>query len=221
MPLSQVTLGAAFLAGVLAFFSPCVLPLLPVYLSVLAGSNTYAKENKGPLLFNTGAFVIGFSLVFIALGLSVTAVSQYLLFNREVLVKIAGVFVVFLGLFLMGVFNLPFLMREHRQMVQFKTISPLSAFVLGSAFSLGWTPCIGPVLSSVLLMAGSTQSFTSGFWMLLMFSLGLAIPFMAIALLADRAMDFLKSAKKFMPYFQKAAGAVLIVMGILLYFNRL
>ena len=222
MPLSQVTIGAAFFAGVLAFFSPCVLPLLPVYLSVLAGSNNnHTKDNRGPLLLNTGAFVIGFSLVFIMLGLSVTAVSRYLIFNRDMLSKVAGIFVILLGLFLMGVFNLPFLMREHRREVNIKSISPISAFVLGSAFSLGWTPCIGPVLSSVLLMASSTQSFISGFWMLLVFSLGLAIPFMTLALLADKALGILKKAGKYMPYIQKVSGGVLVVMGILLFLNRI
>jgi cytochrome c-type biogenesis protein len=172
MNISNVSLGASFIAGLLAFFSPCVLPLLPVYLSVLAGSNVSSGVKRSSIIVNTGAFILGFSAVFALLGLSVTAISQYLVFNRPVVVKVAGVFVVILGLFLLGFFNIPFMLRERRKQIQFKAINPFSAFVLGCAFSLGWTPCIGPVLSSVLLMAGSTQSFKYGFLMLLIFSMG-------------------------------------------------
>ena len=219
--ISHVSLGAAFIAGLLAFFSPCVLPLLPVYLSILAGSGVSSGVKRGSIIINTGAFILGFSTVFTALGLSVTAISQYLMFNRPVVVKVAGIFVVILGLFLLGIFNIPFLLRERRKQVQFRAINPLSAFVLGCAFSLGWTPCIGPVLSSVLLMAGSTQSLKYGFLMLLIFSFGLALPFFILALAADRATGFLNITKKYTPYFQKVAGVMLIIMGVLLYLNRL
>lgn len=221
MNISNVSLGASFIAGLLAFFSPCVLPLLPVYLSVLAGSNVSSGVKRSSIIVNTGAFILGFSAVFALLGLSVTAISQYLVFNRPVVVKVAGVFVVILGLFLLGFFNIPFMLRERRKQIQFKAINPFSAFVLGCAFSLGWTPCIGPVLSSVLLMAGSTQSFKYGFFMLLIFSMCLALPFFILALAADRATSFLNITKKYTPYFQKAAGVMLIIMGVLLYLNRL
>lgn len=221
MNMSQVSLGASFLAGLFAFLSPCVLPLLPVYLSILAGSGTSSSEKCSLIIVNTVAFIFGFSIIFTILGISVSAISQYLVFNRPIIVKIAGIFVVILGLFLLGIFNISFLLKEHRKQIRFKTINPLSAFILGCAFSLGWTPCIGPVLSSVLLMAGSTQSLKYGFLMLLVFSFGLALPFFILALAADRATVFLNIAKKYTPYFQKAAGIMLIIMGALLYLNRL
>ena len=220
MNISNVSLEPLLSLGCWHFFT-LVLPLLPVYLSVLAGSNVSSGVKRSSIIVNTGAFILGFSAVFALLGLSVTAISQYLVFNRPVVVKVAGVFVVILGLFLLGFFNIPFMLRERRKQIQFKAINPFSAFVLGCAFSLGWTPCIGPVLSSVLLMAGSTQSFKYGFLMLLIFSMGLALPFFILALAADRATSFLNITKKYTPYFQKAAGVMLIIMGVLLYLNRL
>jgi cytochrome c-type biogenesis protein len=230
--LNDIGVWAAFAAGILAFFSPCVLPLLPVYVSVLAGSadENYIKngrsyigsrKKRSVLFINTVFFILGFSAVFILLGVSVTALSRYLLFNRLWLTKIAGAFVVFFGLFLLGAFNLPFLLKERRSEMHFEKVTPLSAFLLGNAFSLGWTPCIGPVLSSVLFMAGSTQNYLAGFWLLLVFSTGLAMPFLILALAADRAMGFLKVSQKYLPHLQKAAGVVLIIMGVLLYLNRL
>ena len=230
--MNDIGVWAAFVAGILAFFSPCVLPLLPVYVSVLAGSagENYIKngrsyigsgKKRSVLFINTVFFILGFSAVFILLGVSVTALSRYLLFNRLWLTKIAGAFVVFFGLFLLGAFNLPFLLKERRAEMHFEKVTPLSAFLLGNAFSLGWTPCIGPVLSSVLFMAGSTQNYVVGFWLLLVFSMGLAIPFLILALAADRAMGFLKVSQKYLPHLQKAAGVVLIIMGVLLYLNRL
>jgi len=221
MDISHVSIGASFLAGLLAFFSPCVLPLLPVYLSIFAGSSVSNSEKRSLLVTNTFTFILGFSAVFATLGLSVTAISQYLVFNRPVVVKVAGIFVMVLGMFLLGLFNIPFLLKERRKQIYPKAINPLSSFVLGSAFALGWTPCIGPVLSSVLLMAGSTQSFSYGFLMLLVFSFGLALPFFIMAIAADRAKDLLIKTKKITFYSQKAAGVLLVIMGVLLYLNRI
>ena len=220
MEMSQVSLGASFIAGLLAFFSPCVLPLLPVYLSILAGSDISVSENCS-IIINTFTFILGFSTVFATLGISVTAISKNLILNMHIVVKIAGIFVIALGIFLLGLFNIPFLLKERRKQIQPKAINPFSSFILGSAFALGWTPCIGPVLSSVLLMAGSTQSFKYGFLMLLVFSFGLALPFFIMALAADRAKDILTKTKKITLYSQKAAGVLLIIMGVLLYLNRI
>jgi len=220
MDISQVSLGASFFAGLLAFFSPCVLPLLPVYLSILAGSNISHSENRS-LIINTFTFILGFSMIFATLGISVTAISQYLSFYRHIVVKVAGIFVITLGMFLLGFFRIPFLLKERRKQINPKAINPFSSFILGSAFALGWTPCIGPVLSSVLLMAGSTQNFKYGFLMLLIFSFGLALPFFIMALAADRAKDILTKTKQITLYSQKAAGVLLVIMGVLLYLNRI
>lgn len=220
MGINQVSLGASFLAGLLAFFSPCVLPLLPVYLGILAGSDISGSENRS-LIFNTFSFILGFSTVFAILGISVTAISQYLVFNRQVIVKVAGILVIALGMFLLGIFNLPFLLKEQRKHIQPKTINPFSAFALGCAFAFGWTPCIGPVLSSVLLMAGSSQNIKYSYMMLMVFSFGLALPFFIVSLAADRVKDILMKTKKIAIYSQKLAGSLLIVMGVLLYLNRI
>jgi len=219
--MNGIGVWAAFAAGILAFFSPCVLPVLPVYIGLLAGSGGGSGEKRGALLINTVFFILGFSAVFILLGVSVTALSRYLLINRLWLTKIAGAFVVFFGLLLLGAFNLPFLLRERRAEINVKKVTPVSAFVLGGAFSLGWTPCIGPVLSSILFMAGSTQNYLAGAWLLAVFSLGLAIPFFILSLAADKVLGLLKLSKKYLPYLHKAAGAILIIMGVLLFFDRL
>lgn len=221
MDVNNIGLGASLLAGILAFFSPCVLPLLPVYLSIFAGSSPFHSEKHSLIIVNTLSFVLGFSVVFAVLGLSVSAISQYLLFNRPFVVKIAGILVIVLGMFLLGLFNIPFLVKERRKHIQFKAINPFSAFILGCAFALGWTPCIGPVLSSVLLMAGSAQNFKYGFLMLLVFSFGLAVPFLIMALVADRAKDLLMKTKNITVYSQKLAGLMLVIMGILLFLNKI
>lgn len=220
MDLNGIGPGVAFLAGVLAFFSPCAMPLLPVYFSVLAGSAP-RQAGRGVFLLNTFFFILGFSIVFILLGLSATAAGRYLLVNRLFMLKISGAFVIFFGLFLAGAFKLPFLLKEMRRELHFSKITPPAALLLGGAFSLGWTPCIGPVLSSVLIMAGSARSFRAGLWLLTAFSLGFALPFMALAAAADRASGLLKAVKGYLPFLQKAAGALLILMGVLLFFNRL
>jgi len=220
MDITQVSLGASFLAGFLAFFSPCILPLLPVYLSILTGSNTSGSETLS-LIINTTTFILGFSIVFAILGLSVTAISQYLIINRYIIVKVAGIVVIALGMFLLGIFNIPFLHREHRRQFLPKKINPFSSFIVGCAFAFGWTPCVGPVLSSILLMAGSTQNFQYGFVMLIVFSFGLALPFLITALAAGRAKSILMKTRKIIPYSQRASGILLIIMGILLYLNRI
>ncbi|ADL07401.1 cytochrome c biogenesis CcdA family protein [Thermosediminibacter oceani] len=175
--ISNLSIGTAFLAGILTFFSPCTLPLLPAYLSVLAGGGISKFEKRAVLITNSICFITGFSLIFTSLGLSVTALGQFLLVNRIILSRIAGIFVIIFGLFLVSALKIPFFMRERRGHPHFRRVTPLSAFIMGCAFSLGWTPCLGPVLSSVLLMAGSTQDFKAGAVLLLIFSAGLALPF--------------------------------------------
>jgi cytochrome c-type biogenesis protein len=220
MDLNGIGPGMALLAGVLAFFSPCVVSLLPVYFSVLAGS-AQQQAGKGTFLLNTFFFITGFSAVFILLGLSATAAGRYLLVNRLFMLKVAGAFVIFFGLFLAGALKLPFLLKERRKELRFSNITPPAAFLLGGAFSLGWTPCIGPVLSSVLIMAGSARSFRAGLWLLTAFSLGFALPFMALAAVAERTSGLLKAVKGYLPLMQRAAGMLLILMGVLLFFDRL
>lgn len=121
----------------------------------------------------------------------------------------------------MGIFEIPFLMQDHRKQINVKSVTPLSAFLLGTAFSLGWTPCIGPILSSVLIMAGSAKSVKVGSLLLVVFTLGFAIPFLVLSLFADKATKFLRTSSKYLPYIQKISGGILIVMGILLFTNQL
>jgi len=223
MSMTNFGVGAAFMAGVFSLFSPCVLPLLPVYFSILAGSGAYSDGyiKKRVLLINTCSFVLGFTAIFVLLGLTITAAGRFLLIYRELLVKIGGIFVVLFGMFLLGIIKIPALMREHRRQMQVSKMTPPSAFLLGCAFSLGWTPCIGPILSSVLFMAGSSQNFKVGALLLFLFSLGMGLPFITLAVAVDHASGWIKSYRTYLPITQKIAGGLLIVMGILLYMNRL
>lgn len=221
--MNGISIGAAFAAGVFSFFSPCVVPLLPVYLSVLAGSGIQVDGacKKRILLINTGSFVLGFTVIFMLLGLTVTAVGRFLLIHRELLVRISGILVVLFGMLVLEIIKLPVFMQEHRWQLNVAKMTPLSSFLLGNAFSLGWTPCIGPILSSVLFMAGSSQNFKAAVLYLLIFSIGMGLPFIIFATIADRALGWLKSHRAYLPLTQKFAGGMLIVMGILLFMNRL
>lgn len=216
----SLSLGISFITGILTFFSPCILPILPVYFSILAGSSS-EDHKKVSLLINTVFFILGFSVIFILLGVSISTLSQLLLFNKQIIVKIAGIFVMFFGLFLMGIIKIPQLMQEKRKQVQFKKITPITAFLLGSAFSLGWTPCIGPVLSSMLIMAGNASSLKIGLLFLIVFTLGFALPFLILAFFADKASSFVRLSGKYLPIMQKLSGAILVVMGVMLYMDLL
>ncbi|KXG77551.1 Thiol:disulfide interchange protein DsbD [Fervidicola ferrireducens] len=219
--ISQIGTWTVFLAGILSFFSPCTLPLLPLYFSILAGGDIRAQDKKVTLITNSVGFISGFSLIFILLGLSATALGRFLLVNRLLLSKIASVFVVFFGVFLVGGFQIPLLMREKRLHFHFHKITPLSAFIMGCSFSLGWTPCLGPVLASVLLTAGSTQHAVSGAFLLSVFSAGLGLPFLLLALVAEKITSIMPKIRRGMPLFQKAAGGILILMGAILFFGLL
>ncbi|MDN5332472.1 MAG: cytochrome c-type biosis protein [Tepidanaerobacteraceae bacterium] len=219
--ISQIGTWTVFLAGILSFFSPCTLPLLPLYFSILAGGDIRIQGKKITLIANSIGFIFGFSLIFILLGLSATALGQFLLVNRLLLSKIASIFIVFFGVFLAADLQIPLLMREKRLHLHFRKITPLSAFIMGCSFSLGWTPCLGPVLASVLLTAGSTQNTVSGAFLLSTFSAGLGLPFFLLALAAEKIASIVPKIRRHMPFFQKVAGGTLILMGALLFFGLL
>lgn len=216
-PIGQLGPGAVFLAGILSFFSPCTLPLLPVYFSVLAGGDVRAGGKKAALLVNSLGFVLGFSAIFTLLGLSATALGRFFLANRLFFSKIASFLVVLFGIFLAGGFQIPLMMRERRMHLHFKRITPLSAFAMGCAFSLGWTPCLGPILASVLLAAGSARHAEWGAALLLVYSAGFGLPFLLLALAAEKFASLAPKIGRFAPYFQKAAGFILIFMGTILF----
>lgn len=205
-------LVSAFLAGVFMFLAPCTLPLVPGFLAFVS-----AGEKK-KVVVNTLFFILGFSLVFIVFGALASFLGTKLFVARAVLSKIGGILIIIFGLYILRVFRLPFF-EKTRNIFHFKHLKPGnsgSAFVLGVSFATGWTPCVGPILASILLIAGNTGTVLVGIFLLSIFSLGLALPFLITALLAHRTKNiFSKISENKWVYM--AGGFLLIFIGILLF----
>lgn len=213
----------AFGAGLLSFFSPCILPLVPSFLIYISGSTIShyselsAKEYRKRVLSHSVSFILGFSLVFIALGLSSSLFLGSLLAAYQVwIMRIGGILLLIMGLNMLNLLKIPFLNQE--KMIQFKQkpVGLAGSFVIGVAFSLGWTPCIGPVLSSILLIAATSKAISTGIYLLGLYSLGLAIPFFVAAILVSRLMDFMQRWGHIVKYTSSVLGALLIIVGLLL-----
>ncbi len=218
----NMTFGLAFLGGIVSFFSPCVLPVVPAYFSFLVGSSLEGKPARSVLIYRSLLFVLGFSVVFVLLGAAARALGQLVNAYRSILMRIGGVIVILFGLQMMGVLNIPWLMMEKRVHLESKDRSGGGrAFLLGLSFAAGWTPCIGPVLSGILMMAGSSGSMGIGSLMLGVYSLGLAIPFVLFALLAEKTVDWIRQSGAIMHAVSLIGGAILVVLGVLLFFDLL
>ncbi|RPI01720.1 MAG: cytochrome c biogenesis protein CcdA [Zetaproteobacteria bacterium] len=223
MPGVELNLLVAVAAGLLSFLSPCVLPLLPSYLSFVAGisfeelQGTVANPRTRRALFvNSLLFVLGFSLVFIALGAGATLLGQALFRYQVAIRRIGGALVVVLGLYVAGWLRVPFLAREWRAELANRPAGYLGAVLTGVTFAAGWTPCIGPILGSILTLASVSQTVGTGILMLAAYSLGLAIPFLLSSLMIDRFLTFFDRFKYFFPIVTRASGIVLIAVGLLL-----
>ncbi len=209
----------ALVAGVLSFSSPCCLPLMPGYVSYVsgvAGSTTGAVAVKTRVVGAALLFVLGFALVFTALGAGASALGLVLLRHRSGLTKIGGVLVIFMGLVTMGLLRAPFLMRERRFDLRRVAPGPTGAFPLGMAFAIGWTPCIGPVLAGILAAAASTRAPLKGAALLFTYSMGLGIPFLLLALGLTRAGRVAGWLRRHGRAIERLGGALLITMGVLM-----
>jgi len=215
--------AAAFLEGMASFLSPCVLPLIPAYMTYLTGQSleVLSKDRQSfrNLLWNSLAFILGFSLVFVALGAAATSLGKYLLRHQAVIRKGSGVLIVFFGLFHTGLIPIAFLNYERRLQIPSRAPSLLTSFFIGLAFSFGWTPCIGPVLSSILIMAGNAKTVFSGILLLAIYSLGLGLPFFLMALGVRFAFKYLQVLRRHMKTVKIISGLLLIAIGIMVYFN--
>jgi len=209
------TLGVAFVAGVLSFLSPCVLPLVPTYLAYIGGSGA---AKRALVLRNAALFVLGFSLVFVAMGASASALGSVLREHRSVLMIVGGVLVIAFGLVMLGVIRLPFLYRDTRRPLgaDANPQTPWGAVALGSAFAFAWTPCIGPVLGAILTIAGASGTLTTGVGLLAVYSLGLAVPFMLAALAFEPFLRMSRGLRPYLPWFERVAGGLLVVIGIMM-----
>ena len=212
--------GAALGAGVLSFLSPCVLPLVPFYLVFISGVSLDelkrggAAQNRSALAAAV-AFVLGFTTVFVALGASASFVGQILREQQWLLAKVAGVFIILMGLNFLGVFKLRFLSQEKRYQQEAKPVGLFGAYAIGLAFAFGWTPCIGPVLATILSLAATSESVVKGAGLLAVYSLGLGIPFLLAAATIDSFLGFFSRFRQKLGLVEKAMGGMLVVAGVL------
>jgi cytochrome c-type biogenesis protein len=222
----EVNLLIAFGAGLASFFSPCILPLIPTYITYLSGvslnevkSDSGINEIKMKLYLNSIMFIMGFSLIFILLGMSATFFGRFLLQNQPIVRKISGIIVVIFGLHMAGLIKIPLFYREKKVNYQPKKVTALNSFLLGMAFSAGWTPCIGPILSSILIYASSSQTVWLGGGLLAVYSLGMAIPFLLTTLFISYISKYLSKLNKHLNKISIVSGTLLVIMGILIYNN--
>ena len=216
---------AAFLAGLVSFLSPCVLPLVPGYVSLISGVGveqlkTQESQLLRKVMLNSVAFILGFSVVFITLGAVATEVSQMLARYRSLLAQVAGVVIVLFGLHLTGVFKIKALYTDARLHSVKGGSTAWGAFVIGFAFAFGWTPCVGPVLTVILTFAAAQDSITKGIALLAIYSMGLAVPFLLTALGVERFLKFYSRFRAHMHAIEVASGVLLIALGVLLVIGR-
>ena len=222
-----VSFPAAFVAGLLSFFSPCVLPLIPAYFTFITGfsieelTEEYNSEIRKKVFLSTFLFVLGFSLVFILMGVSASYLGGLMYTYKKLIRIIGGILIIILGVHLTGLIRIPGLDFEKRIALEKKPLHFLGTLIIGMAFGAGWSPCIGPLLGSILIIAGSQETVWQGVILLGIYSTGLAIPFIIISIFINFLLIFIKKASKVLKYVNVVAGVVLIVVGLILVSNKL
>ncbi|MCA9471381.1 MAG: cytochrome c biogenesis protein CcdA [Nitrospirales bacterium] len=224
---NQVSLLAAFSAGFLSFVSPCVLPLVPSYISYITGlsveelANAQERERfRKAIMLNSLLFIAGFSSVFIAFGASASFIGQLLYEYQDLIRKVGGVLIAVFGLYLMGVLKLRFLMTE-RKLLHFekRPLGYIGSFLVGTAFAAGWTPCVGPVLGGILAYASTTESMRDGIVLLTSYSVGLGLPFFLAAFGVDRFLTHFKKIRHYLGGISIVSGMLMVAIGVMLYTN--
>lgn len=214
-------LAAAFGAGLITFLSPCVLPLIPGYLAFMTGMSASEladdRRRVSSVLVPALLFVLGFSVVFVALGASASAIGSFLSANKQLLERVAGALVLLLGFFMLGIVKVPWLYGEARfEMQGARRFGSFAALAMGMAFAFGWSPCVGPILGSILMMAANSAEVGRGVALLAVYSLGLGVPFVAVALLLGRVKPLLSWLNRHALVINRSAGVVLMVVGLLI-----
>ncbi len=216
----------AFAAGLLSFLSPCVLPLVPSFLVYITGlsfeqltQEAQTRTMKRTAIIHAAAFILGFSAIFIIFGASATAAGRVLLAYQDVVRQVGGVLIVIFGLYLMGAFTIPFLMAEKRFHIQRRPAGPIGTFLVGSAFGAGWTPCVGPILGSILLVASTSESVASGVGLLTLYSLGLGIPLFLAALSLGTFLSHARRLNRYLKPVSVVSGVFLVVLGVMFFTN--
>jgi cytochrome c-type biogenesis protein len=236
----NVTLLAAFGAGLLSFISPCVLPLVPGYLSYISGLSldemrggqvaaggtgvgvavAAAPAARRQVVVSSLAFILGFSLVFVALGAAASAIGQFLIEQQAIFSRIAGAIIIVFGLHTMGVLRIEWLYQEKRVQTSRKPAGVVGAALVGIAFAFGWTPCIGPILAGILAVASTQETVGQGVRLLAIYSLGLGVPFLATALMINRFFTAMGRIRRHYHKIEIVSGALLIAIGVLIFTNK-
>ncbi len=222
-----ISYSAAFIAGLVSFFSPCIFPLIPGYFTFITGfsldqlTGEYDVRIRKKVFFSTASYVLGFSAVFILMGASASFLGGIVFEYRQIIRVVGGLIVILLGIHLTGIMRIRSLEFEKRIQVKNKPLTYIGAFLVGTAFGAGWSPCIGPLLGSILIYAGSRETVYEGIFLLALYSAGLAVPFITISFFINFLMKFMKKAAFAMKYINTAAGILLIIVGLFLVTNRL
>jgi cytochrome c-type biogenesis protein len=226
--LPQISLVAAFSAGLLSFVSPCVLPLVPSYISYITGLSVEQLMDVGErsrfkkaIVLNALLFIAGFSSVFISFGASASLLGQLLITYQDHIRRIGGILIILFGLYLLGVLNFDFLKMEHRFQFRNRPAGYVGSFLIGVAFAAGWTPCVGPVLGSILLYASTTDSLLDGVVLLSFYSLGLGLPLFLTALGVDRFLAYFREVRAYLWGVSTVSGVLLLIVGVMIYANSL
>lgn len=229
--MEQFSIGTAFIGGLLSFLSPCILPLVPAYLSFISGvsveelqADVEAGKYKVKVMLASFGFIAGFSFVFVILGASATFIGQYFLDRLPVLSKIAGIIVIILGIHMAGFFKIRTLYRDVRFNFAAKPVGFFGAFFMGIAFSVGWTPCVGPILAGILSLAGAQDTAYEGIYMLASYALGIGVPFLLAGFGIEYFFLFFTKIKKYFKVVEIISGSLLIAIGLLIvtgYYNKI
>lgn len=225
----QISILVAFLAGVLSFFSPCILPLIPAYICFITGlsmdeltGENSNDRNTRKILSNIILFILGFSIVFIVLGASATFLGNIIIKNQKILRIIGGIVIIAFGLHIAGLFKIKYLEYEKKIHLRNKPIlGGFGSLIVGMTFAIGWTPCIGPILGSILTFAATKNTLSRGILLLSSYSLGLALPFLITGLAVNRILKLFTKVKKYIQIISVLSGVLLIIIGILVLSGRL
>lgn len=220
--MENINLFLVFLEGMLSLFSPCILPVIPIYLGMLSGSSIdslkYGEDRfiNNKLLLNTILFVLGISTTFFILGSSAGLLNYFLVSHKNTIIITGGLLIIFMGIFYMGYINIPFLQKEKRINIEVKEMKPYTSYFLGFAFSFGWTPCIGPMLSSILIMTSASNTILTGNILIFIYTLGFTVPFIIIAAFYNKLYSYLDKLKLHLDIIKKIGGGVLIISGLVM-----
>lgn len=221
----SVSFSFALIAGLLSFFSPCVFPLIPAYITHLTGGMVQDDKlvvRASTLVIRSLAFILGFSIIFVLFGATASFLGQFLRENRQLVQQISGILIVAFGFQTMGWLQFKFLLKEKRMdLSKIQAMGWFSSVLLGMAFAAGWTPCVGLALSSILILAGNTATVSTGIYLLVVYSLGLGIPFLIISFIMLYSVKAIRQINKWMPMIKVVSGWILVFLGILIFSGKM